>query len=60
LQEFLAPLHWDHDRMRDRLQQIVRDEHAGRHSIGLIDETSVVKQGDQTPGVQRQWCGAVG
>jgi SRSO17 transposase len=28
--------------------------------IGLIDETSVVKKGDKTPGVQRQYCGASG
>ena len=32
----------------------------GRHSIGIIDETSDVKKGDKTPGVQRQWCGKVG
>ena len=60
LQEFLSQHHWDHDRMRDRLQQIVRDEHPGPHSIGIIDETSDVKKGDKTPGVQRQWCGTVG
>jgi SRSO17 transposase len=28
--------------------------------IGLIDETSVAKKGDKTPGVQRQYCGASG
>ena len=28
--------------------------------IGLIDETSVVKKGTKTPGVQRQYCGTVG
>ena len=28
--------------------------------IGLIDETSVPKKGDKTPGVQRQYCGASG
>src|SRR4051794_22679300 len=33
-QEFLTHLHWDQARMRDRLQAIVRDEHAGPHSIG--------------------------
>lgn len=60
LQEFLSLLHWDQDRMRDRLEQIVAREHAGPHSVGLIDETSFVKKGDMTPGVQRQWCGAVG
>ena len=60
LQEFLAQLKWDQDRMRDRLQEIVRAEHAGPRSIGIIDETSFAKQGDKTPGVQRQWCGSEG
>ena len=60
LQEFLSQHHWDHDLARDRLQAIVRDEHAGPHSVGIFDETSDVKKGDKTPGVQRQWCGAVG
>jgi SRSO17 transposase len=60
LQEFLSPHRWDQDRMRDQLQKIVRDEHAGPHSIGIFDETSDVKKGDKTPGVQRQWCGSVG
>jgi SRSO17 transposase len=60
LQEFLSQHHWDHDRLRDQLQHIVRDEHAGSHSIGIIDETSDVKKGDKTPGVQRQWCGSAG
>jgi SRSO17 transposase len=60
LQEFLTGHVWDEDRMRDRLQQIVAREHAGPHAIGIIDETSFVKKGDMTPGVQRQHCGAVG
>jgi SRSO17 transposase len=60
LQEFLSQHHWDHDKARDRLQHIVRDEHAGPNSIAIFDETSDVKKGDKTPGVQRQWCGAVG
>jgi SRSO17 transposase len=60
LQEFLSQLQWDHDKMRDRLHEIVRTEHAGAHAIGIIDETSFVKKGDKTPGVQRQWCGTVG
>lgn len=60
LQEFLSQHVWDHDKARDRLQEIVRDEHAGPNSIGIFDETSDVKKGDKTPGVQRQWCGAVG
>ena len=60
LQEFLSQHHWDHDRLRDRLRHIVRDEHSGPRSIGIFDETSDIKKGEKTPGVQRQWCGSVG
>jgi SRSO17 transposase len=60
LQEFLANYKWEEDRTRNRLQRIVVREHAGPHAIGIIDETSDVKKGDKTPGVQRQWCGTVG
>jgi SRSO17 transposase len=60
LQEFLSQHHWEEDRTRDTVQHVVRDEHAGPHSVAVIDETSDVKKGDKTPGVQRQWCGAVG
>ena len=60
LQEFLTHLKWNNDRMRDTVQHIVRDEHAGTHRIGLLDETSFTKKGNKTPGVQRQWCGTLG
>jgi SRSO17 transposase len=60
LQEFLSQHRWLEDLARDRLQQIVAEEHACRHSVGVIDETSFVKQGKKTPGVQRQYLGTVG
>jgi len=60
LQEFLAAYKWDEDLARDRLQQLVVRDDSGPNAIGIIDETSDVKQGDKTPGVQRQWCGTVG
>jgi SRSO17 transposase len=65
LQEFLRDHVWDHFRMRDRLQQRLSEQpalHADDDlgTIGLIDETSVVKKGTKTPGVHRQYCGARG
>ena len=60
LQEFLSQHRWQEDLARDRLQQIVAKEHAHPHSVGIIDETSFVKKGDKTPGVQRQHLGTVG
>jgi SRSO17 transposase len=60
LQQFLSLLDWDHGLMKTTLQQLVATEHAGPHSIGIIDETGCPKKGEKTPGVQRQWCGATG
>lgn len=60
LQEFLTQLSWDEDRMRSQVASIIVEDHADADSIGVIDETGWVKKGDQTPGVQRQYCGSVG
>ena len=60
LQEFLSSYKWEEDCTRSRLQEIVKRDHAGPNSVGVIDETSDVKKGDKTPGVKRQWCGTVG
>ena len=65
LQVFLKDSVWDHEDARHRFQQRVgrylatrAPEKLGR--IGIIDETSAVKKGDQTPGVQRQYLGCCG
>ena len=60
LQEFLSSYDWNHVAMRDQVGRIVASDHSGSLDIGIIDETSFVKKGDMTPGVQRQHCGAVG
>ena len=60
LQEFLSQHRWLEDLARNRLQEIVAEDHSHPHSVGVIDETSFVKQGDKTPGVQRQYLGTIG
>jgi SRSO17 transposase len=65
LQEFLKDHVWDRRALRDCLHRRVAESLASvpaddLGTVGLLDETSVVKKGKKTPGVQRQWCGAVG
>ena len=60
LQEFLSLFRWDEEAIRDRLQRRVARRHAHPHSVGILDETSFVKKGQKTAGVQRQFCGSVG
>jgi SRSO17 transposase len=65
LQEFLVTASWDHDLARDTLQRHIAAilptlpaDPLG--TVGVIDETSCVKKGEKTPGVQRQYLGCVG
>lgn len=60
LQLFLAQSAWDHAKVESRLRRMVMDEHGCEHAIGVIDASAHAKQGDKTPGVQRQWCGESG
>lgn len=65
LQEFLRDHLWQHSQVRAQLQRDVATALAGLPddglgNVGLIDETSALKSGTKTPGVQRQYLGCVG
>jgi SRSO17 transposase len=65
LQEFLKDHAWSHAAVRDIQQQHVATtlgqlpaDELG--TVGVVDETGIVKKGRKTPGVQRQYCGECG
>lgn len=69
LQWFLAKGKWDHQRLRNMIQQRVAQRHTPAPGtlpqgdigpVGVIDETSDDKKGNKTPGVQRQYLGCLG
>lgn len=65
LQEFLTTAAWDFAAVRDlhqrRVAEALAEVPADRlGTVGVIDETSCAKKGDQTPGVQRQYLGCAG
>jgi SRSO17 transposase len=65
LQEFLRDHQWQHTQVREQLQRDIATELSsqpddGLGNVGLIDETSCLKSGTSTPGVQRQYLGCVG
>lgn len=65
LQEFLRDHRWSFALARDVLHEdILRTlaslPAADLGTVAIVDETSTVKKGTKTPGVQRQWCGSVG
>jgi len=65
LQLFLSTAAWDHGRARDTLQRHLAEALRSLPAdplgtVGVFDETSAFKQGDKTPGVQRQYLGCLG
>jgi SRSO17 transposase len=60
LQEFLAFYRWDHQLVEKTLVRETLERQYGKLSIGVLDASAHSKQGKQTPGVQRQWCGEKG
>jgi SRSO17 transposase len=65
LQQFLKACLWDHAGVTDAVQRTVRAAVADLPAdpvgtVGIVDETSAVKKGVKTPGVQRQYLGCAG
>ena len=60
LQEFLSFFRWDHQKVEQTMLRLIADEYNNEQAIVVLDPTSHPKQGNQTPGVQRQWCGQTG
>jgi SRSO17 transposase len=69
LQLLLTQHDWDEAGLRDEMQRRIVQEHLpapGQQrsdavgAVAWIDETSVAKKGEKTPGVQRQYCGSTG
>ena len=60
LQRLLESIKWNEEEVCDRCQRIVASDHAHPAAIGVVDESGVAKSGDDTAGVDRQWCGNLG
>jgi SRSO17 transposase len=66
MQKFLTTTHWHHLGVRDEFQTrmarvlVELPDTDGLGTVGVVDETSDAKKGDQTPGVQRQYLGCRG
>jgi len=69
LQLLLTQHEWDETGLGDAMQRRIVQEHLPAPGeqrsdcvgvVGWIDETSVAKKGEKTPGVQRQYCGSTG
>jgi len=59
-QRLLYAAVWDADAVRDELQHFVSEAFGQADGILVVDESGVVKKGEKSVGVKKQYCGAVG
>jgi SRSO17 transposase len=60
LQYFVGQSRWEREPAVNMHQKLVGETLGEEDGVALIDESSVVKQGDDSVGVAAQYCGSVG
>ncbi|MCF6258151.1 MAG: IS701 family transposase [Gammaproteobacteria bacterium] len=60
LQQFLSDSPWDYQAVMNQVAEDANVILGGKDSALFIDESSVVKKGNHSVGVSRQWCGRLG
>jgi len=61
MQQFLSDSPWDHRAVMHQVAGLAQETLGGDRDTALyVDETSFVKKGDASVGVQRQYCGRLG
>jgi SRSO17 transposase len=60
LQLFVGAGGWRDDDVLDELRRHVRAEIADPRGVLVLDPSAVAKKGNESCGVQRQWCGSLG
>jgi SRSO17 transposase len=60
LQHFIGQSPWKAEPVIEIHQRLVAEMLAEADGVALIDESGVVKQGDDSEGVAAQYCGSVG
>ena len=60
LQHFIGQSPWSREGMLQRHQARVIETLGEEDGVLLVDESGMVKQGQHSVGVARQWCGSVG
>jgi len=60
MQQFITDSPWDPKLLMNKTIRVMKEEASSSEGIISIDDTSFPKQGDQSVGVARQYCGALG
>src|SRR5262249_61550856 len=60
MQRLVSDALWDEEAMVDTYHRLVQDEMGEPDGVLIVDETGFAKKGQDSVGVARQYCGALG
>jgi SRSO17 transposase len=60
LQQFVNQSGWEHEPIQDHLIDVMVNKLKPKEGVLILDDTSLPKKGDDSVGVARQYCGALG
>jgi SRSO17 transposase len=60
MQRFLSDAIWHEEKMLFRYHDMVQKGMGDEAGVLMIDESGIIKKGDDSAGVSRQYCGSVG
>jgi SRSO17 transposase len=60
MQRLVSEALWDEDAMLETYHRLVQDEMGEANGVLIVDETGFAKKGQDSVGVARQYCGALG
>jgi len=60
MQRFVSDVTWDEDSMLSKYRSMVSDDIGDNNGVLIFDESGFRKKGNDSAGVQRQYCGNIG
>lgn len=60
IQHFITNSSWDWRASQEGLLRVMRDELSDASGLIVVDDVPLVKEGEKSPGVARQYCGVTG
>ena len=60
MQRFVSEVAWDEERMLQKYRSMIEEDMGEEDGVLIFDESAFVKKGEDSVGVARQYCGALG
>jgi len=60
LQYFISDVHWDEKQILSKYRSMVKEDMVEPDGVLIFDESGIVKKGNESAGVARQYCGNIG